>query len=269
MSDSRKTTPIEEEAPMTVAEKEELQHQLDKKIKESISLKVPVELLDCDVDLETISSILRQAEESEREQKEKREKEILEHEVGEKLEELAKEQLEEENQQQPPMQSNELKEQPQAEHHEEEEEQKKEEEREQEQVTQSYAMTAQVTPQGGKQDSNVPRWLGFNFERKRKIVLSKVTLQDVMVETPKKRKRENNLHHLIRNESGEVLASIATPMPGNEGEEPTPTSYQVSQVNLGKKIKWGEIATLDATTASIKRKIEKEHKSLSDKSRLN
>lgn len=78
-----------------------------------------------------------------------------------------------------------------------------------------------------------------------------------MVETPRKSKREKTLHHFTRSESGKVLASIATLMPGKECEELTPTTYQVSQVNLGKQTKWGEIAALDLATATIKIRIEK------------
>lgn len=90
-------------------------------------------------------------------------------------------------------------------------------------MTQSYTITTKVTPQHGHQDSNVPQWLSFNFESKRKIFLHKVILQDVVVYTPGKRKKVKTIHHFTRSESRELMANITTSMHRKEGGEQTST----------------------------------------------
>lgn len=62
-----------------------------------------------------------------------------------------------------------------------------------------------------------------------------MTLQDVVVDTPRKSKKAKTIHHLTKSESRELMTNIATLMIRKEGEEQTPTGYQVSQVNLGRQ----------------------------------
>lgn len=86
-------------------------------------------------------------------------------------------------------------------------------------------------------------------------------MQDAIIESPRRTKNPKTLHHLSRSDLGDVIASIATSVPDVEGERPISPRYQVSQVKLGKQTKWGEMASLDVVTFTIKIRIEKEHRS--------
>lgn len=111
-------------------------------------------------------------------------------------------------------------------------------------------------PHEGEKDKDVPQWLNFTFKKKKKVVLPKVTLQQAIIEEPRKTKRARTVHHLSRIGSGEVIVDVAVPTQAEGQDSP---KYQVSQVKLGKQTKWGELHTLELATSVIRGRIEKEH----------
>lgn len=71
-------------------------------------------------------------------------------------------------------------------------------------------VTAQVTTQGEQLDSSIPQWLNFNFQKKKKIVLPSITLQETIAKSPRRPKKAKTLHHLSRSDSGDIVARIVT-----------------------------------------------------------
>lgn len=115
-----------------------------------------------------------------------------------------------------------------------------------------------VSYQGDK-DEDIPQWLEFTFgKKKRKAELPEVTLQQVITEEPPKVKKLKTIHHLSKIDSGEVTADVAVP---HEVEGQVSPKYQISQVNLGKQTKWGELDTLELATSVVRGRVEKEHTS--------
>lgn len=111
-------------------------------------------------------------------------------------------------------------------------------EEEHEQQLEVHMVSAQVTTQGERIDSSMSQWLSFSFQKKEKIVLSSITLQEAIVESSRRTKRAKTLHHLSRSDSGDVIVSIiALTHDMEEGSHGSP-KYQISQVNLGKQTKW-------------------------------
>lgn len=143
--------------------------------------------------------------------------------------------------------------------HESDDRQEKQDE-EQEQDTETHRITAEVTVHGEEKDDNLPQWLNFTFKKKEKVVLLNSTLQQAIIESPRRAKRAKTIHHLSRTDSRDVIASIATPVPDSEGQPHVTPRYQVLEVNLGKQTKWGEIATLVAATSTVQTRMEKDHK---------
>lgn len=156
--------------------------------------------------------------------------------VGEKLEELSKQQQKdfEELQQehptqypsQPPPQHEGFVGQQQDEHPIAGKEQK-EEEKELEQQQKNHIITTQVTSQQQQQDSSMSQWLCFDFEKKKKVVFPSITLQYVIMESLKRAKKDKTIHHLNRSDSRDLMANIAAPVPAKEGEEHASLSYQI------------------------------------------
>lgn len=68
-----------------------------------------------------------------------------------------------------------------------------------------------IVPHEGEKDKDVPQWLNFTFEKKKKVVLPKVTLQQAITEEPRKTNRAKTMHHLLRTCSSEVIADVAIP----------------------------------------------------------
>lgn len=50
-------------------------------------------------------------------------------------------------------------------------------------------------------------------------MLSSITLQEAVTESPKRTKKDKTLQYLSRSDSGHVIANVATPIQGVEGEE--------------------------------------------------
>lgn len=67
-------------------------------------------------------------------------------------------------------------------------------------------------------------------------MLLKLILQQAIIEELKKTKKDKTIHHLSRTGSSEVIVDILTPV---ETKREDPLKYQVSQVRIGKQIKWG------------------------------
>lgn len=70
----------------------------------------------------------------------------------------------------------------------------------------------QITTQGVDMDEGTPQWLTFTFNKKQKMVLSKLSLQQAITEEPKKTKKAKTINHLSRTSSGEVIVNIMSPM---------------------------------------------------------
>lgn len=62
-------------------------------------------------------------------------------------------------------------------------------------------------------------------------------------------KKAKTVHHLSRTGSGEVVADITVRL---QVEGQSSPKYQVSQVKLGKKTKWGELDTLELATSVVR-----------------
>lgn len=86
-------------------------------------------------------------------------------------------------------------------------------------------ITVNIVPHEGEKDKDVPQWLKFTFEKKEKVVLPKVTLQQAITEESWKTKKAKIVHHLSRIESGEVIADVAAPTQAEGQDSP---KYQVS-----------------------------------------
>lgn len=60
-------------------------------------------------------------------------------------------------------------------------------------------ITTDIVSHEGDKDKDVPQWVEFTFEKKRrKVVLPKVTLQREITEEPRKVKKPKTMHHLLR-----------------------------------------------------------------------
>lgn len=65
----------------------------------------------------------------------------------------------------------------------------------------------------GDKDKDIPQWLEITFEKKKKKVeLPKVTLQQAIIEEPRKVKKPKVIHHLLRIGFGEVVADVVVPL---------------------------------------------------------
>lgn len=111
----------------------------------------------------------------------------------------------------------------------------------------------------GDNDEDIPQWLEFTFEKKnRKAKLPKVTLHQVIIEEPPKAKKLKTIHHLSKMGSSEVIEDVTIPL---QDEGQASPKYQISQVNLGKQTKWGELDTLELATSVVRGHVEKENTS--------
>ncbi|XP_059064777.1 uncharacterized protein LOC131856854 [Cryptomeria japonica] len=98
------------------------------------------------------------------------------------------------------------------------------EEEENEEVTSQEIgrVMTQITAEEGGTYEGTPQWLIFTFDKKQKVVLPKLTLQQDITEDPNKTKRAKTIHHLSRIGSSEVIADIASLV---ETEEEGPSKY--------------------------------------------
>lgn len=75
-----------------------------------------------------------------------------------------------------------------------------------------HIVTIDIVPHEGHKDKDVPQRLEFTFNKnKRKVVLPKVTLQQTIMEEPRKVKKDKTVNHLSRS-FGEVVADIVVPL---------------------------------------------------------
>lgn len=81
-------------------------------------------------------------------------------------------------------------------------------------------MTANIIVKEGDKDEDTSQWLSFTFEKKKKVVLPNLTLQQAITKEPRKMKKEKTICHLSRIGSGEVVGDIATPIQAESESSP-------------------------------------------------
>lgn len=73
-------------------------------------------------------------------------------------------------------------------------------------------MIVETVAHEGYKDEDTPQWLSQIFEKKKKVVLPKITLQQEIIEEPRKTKKANTIHHLSRVTPSEVITDIESPI---------------------------------------------------------